>query len=248
MAGYSYMQGGGGVAPGGVVRRTPQEVQGQQYADQTYADSRQKQADLNQDEVTRNRLLNQSYAKDRMVQMMADPNSRVSTNGIDINVDNYGGGAGSSRASGGIQIGGGTYPDVSGLMATINKDVPREAAPDRVGAPSVPSTSGAFAHAKDVAGRQGNKAIDAFHNMMTSRGMSDSGMTAQGDASILGGVGRQQADAEYQAANTDNTRQWEANQMGYQGDLAQNQMAYQGGITQRGQDMSTLLNLLRQLY
>ncbi len=229
-----------------------QAQQAEIYRQQSDAATAAKQQQLNQTEVDRMQMLAMSRASDSLPGMMADTNNSMSNNGTDINVLTPGGSGGGSgaggRGSGGVAIGGGIYPDVSALMAQYRQNIPQVQAPAQVGQPSVPSTSGAFAHAKDVAGRQGNKAIEALNNLMTRRGMSDSGMAAEGAANILGGVGRQQADAEYQAANTDNTRQWEANQLGYQGQMAQNAMGYQGGIAQRGQDVESFLNLLRQLY
>ncbi len=229
---------------------SPQQVQTQQYQDQTEARNREQQSYLNQQEEQRKAALASSRASDALGQMINQPGNYQETNGTSINVNNGGGGgAGASRSgTGGVAIGGGVYPDISAQMAQFNKSVPQVPAPGHIAPPVVPSTSGAFAHAKDVAGRQGNRAIDQLANEMSRRGLSDSGMTSMGIADILGGVGRQQADAEYQAANTDNTRQWEANQLGYSGDMNQSQLGYQGGIQQRGQDMSAYLNLLRQLY
>lgn len=191
-------------------------------------------------------LLANQQASEQLWKLTGTPGSHIETNGLNINASTGSGGSGSGSRTGGMAIGGGVYPNVS--MSQFNSQVPKVNAPGRVPHPTVPSTTGAFAHAKDVAGRQGNKAMEALANEMSRRGMSDSGAHSAGMADILGGVGRQQADAEYQAANIDNTRQWEANQLGYQGDMAQNEMNYQGGIAQRGQDVQAFLSMLRQLY
>lgn len=190
-------------------------------------------------------------AEDQLFKLTNTPGSYVETNGSQINANTGGGGgmSASGRASGGgVAIGGGVFPDISAQMAQFNQNVPKVQAPANVPQPGVPSSSGAFAHAKDVSGRVGSKALEALRNEMSRRGVSDSGMATAGEANILGNMARGQADAEYQAANTDTARQWEANQLGYQGNLAQNEMGYQGGIQQRGQDMTAFLNLLRQLY
>lgn len=244
----------GGVTSAGA--QTPQmsyaPQQNQAYADAAARRTQEKQDQLNQDEVTRNQLLSQSRASDALYQMMNDPNNYQETDGTNINVNN-GGGAGGRASSGstgtrGVAIGGGIYPNISDLMGQIKNASPQVTPPPQVPQPTVPGSPDQFAHAKDVAGRQGNKAIEALNNYMTRRGLSDSGMAAAGAADILGGVGRQAAQAEYDRANIDSGRQWEANKLGYAGNMSQNQMGYQGGITQRGQDIDALFNLLRTLY
>lgn len=226
-----------------------QALQAQGYRDQTEAKTRADQQYNMQMEATQNQLGAQQRARDSQYSMMGDPNNPRTSNGLEMTISSPGGGGGSSSGSrGGVQIGGGIYPDISSAFAAMQQQAPQVPAPPRVGPPTVPSTSGAFAHAKDVSGRVGNKALEALRNQMTQRGMSDSGMATMGEANILGNVARQQSDAEYQAANIDNTRQWEANQLGYQGDMAQNELGYQGGIQQRGQNMNAFLALLSRLY
>ena len=105
-----------------------------------------------------------------------------------------------------------------------------------MGAPQAPSSANAFAQAKDIAARQGNKALEALRDQMTKRGISDSGIAASGEAGILGGIAQQASRAAYDTAEQDVGRQWEAAQTGYRGD-----------ITQRGQDLNTYLSLLSKL-
>ena len=158
---------------------------------------------------------------------------------------NPGGAGGSSGAQGGIQIGGSIYPDISQMYAQIGGDVKL---PDRPSAPQVPSPVSGFAHAKDVAGRQGNQAIEALRNSMTRRGISDSGMATMGEANILGQVARQGADAEYDAANVLNDRQWDANQMDYRGRIGHNELDVQTQMANRNPKQAILRALMAQLY
>lgn len=221
-----------------------------QQTEQANQDS-QRYADERHASQVQNGL--QSGAQDYRDSMAAMQGNTIHTNGMVMDVTNEGneGGmaAARNRPAGGVAIGGSVFPDLSGLIAQWQSaNQPHVPPPAHVNPPQVPSTSNAFAQAKNVAGRQGNKAMEAFHNMMTKRGMSDSGMAAEGDANILSNVARQQSEAEYNAANIDNTRQWESNEQGYQGDMAQNQMGYQGGIQQRGQDMQALLSFLQRFY
>lgn len=229
-----------------------QKVNAQAHGQMVQRDAENRYA---QTTMQNNQLEAQRRASEMQRNLIANPANPRTTNGIESQISNYGGGSASASASGragssgGIAIGGGVYPNISNLMSQFEKQATTSvAAPPRIGAPQVPSTSGAFAHAKDVSGRTGNKAIEALRNSMTQRGISDSGMATMGEANILGNVARQQSDAEYQAANTDNTRQWNANQMAYQGDLGQNEMEYQGAIAQRNQSLQALFNLMQQLY
>ena len=171
-------------------------------------------------------------------QVTTDPNGNRSV------TENYGGG-GSSGARNGIAIGGSVYPDITQMYGQIGGDV---RTPNRPSAPQVPMPNSGFAHAKDVAGRQGNKAIDALRNMMTRRGISDSGVAATGEANILGQVARQGAEAEYDAANVANDRQWEANQMDYQGQLAHNDLDVRTQMANRSTKEAILRALMAQLY
>ena len=111
--------------------------------------------------------------------------------------------------------------------------------------PGLSGPSGAFSHAKDVSGRTGAAAIRALKDQMTRRGMSDSGMEAEGEANILGNVARQQADAEYGAVEKDYDQRFEANQFNHRDLIDQLQNNYQGQMSQRGQDIQALLALLR---
>lgn len=229
-------------------------------ADQTRRLNEQKQQQLNiqdqqnrqiqaqrdtQANVSADRAQSQTLAN----QMMADPNTAKRTDGNSYELSTPGAGGGGAGGGGvrggGIAIGGGIYPDISGMLQQLQQPIQP---PGRIAPPQVPSTSGAFAHAKDVSGRVGNKALEALRNGMTQRGISDSGWAAEGEANILGNIARQQSDAEYEAANIDNTRQWNANQMAYQGDLGQNELEYDGAIQQRNQGLALLQALMRQMY
>lgn len=226
-------------------------AQSNMYRQQTEANTQIKQNQLNDDYERGMRMQAQQSALNRQNQMLADPNSRVSTNGMQMNVDNYGGagGPGSAGSRSGVAIGGGIYPDLSNLMTSLQRSY-KDSNPEyqKVGAPQVPQNSGMFAHAKDVSGRVGNKAIEALRNSMTQRGISDSGLAAVGEANILGNVARQQSDAEYNQAQLNTGRQWEANQMAYQGDINQNTMQYQTALNQKNQNLQAILQLAQLLY
>ncbi len=211
-----------------------QQTQQQQQANSTY--------DANQAGVQRQRASDMAYM------LMQDPSNPRTTDGTNYEISNGGSASGGSRSSGGMQVGGGTYPNIAGLQAqfdALNKPI---APPQRIGAPQVPQGTSGFAHAKDVAGRSGNKALEAFRNAMTARGLSDSGMAGVGEAEIMGNVARQGSDAEYahQALNT--SRQWDANKMAYQGDIGQNEMEYTNAIGQRNASMQAILQLMNRLY
>jgi hypothetical protein len=101
--------------------------------------------------------------------------------------------------------------------------------PATIAPPTVtPSTSAgqAFAQAKDASSRISNKALDALRSQMVSRGIEGSGVEGQGTVDILSGAQQQQSSAAYDAAKTDEERNWEAANTGYA-----------GAITQRGQDI-----------
>lgn len=230
---------------------TPMPASAQQKQLWADADAQQRQANQAYDDGQAQ--LQRSRASDMAHMLMADPSNPRTTDGTNYQISNGGGGGSASGSAGGsrggVAIGGGVYPDVSALTQQLQSIIGQNVQPPpRVGAPQVPSTEGAFAHAKDVSGRVGNKAVEALRNSMTQRGISDSGMATMGEANILGNIARQQADAQYQAANTDNTRQWESNQLGYQGDMGQNQMEYEGAIAQKNQSIQAILNLMRQFY
>ena len=240
--------GFGAAALGSDAQQQMVRANAEQNRLQTEASTRAAQDQLNQDEVTRNQLSSQRTASDIAGQMLANNNNPRSSNGLQFNVSSPGAGGSSSDARGGVAIGHGVYPNVSSLMSQLRKKVPQVAAPPRVAPPTVPNLSSNFGQAKDVSSRVGNKALESLRNMMSRRGISDSGLAVEGEANILGNVARQQSDAEYEAARTNTGRQWEANQLGYQGDLSQNQMGYQGAVGQRNNDLQFLLSMLSRLY
>lgn len=228
------------------------------YRQQTEDAQRAKQEQLRQQEryVQDSQARNMALAAQRNAlsgqsSLMADPTNPRTSNGMEMNISNTGGGGSGSQGVGrsGLAIGGGVFPDISGLMAQLKTmGEGNVKAPGHVGTPQVPQNTGAFAHAKDVAGRVGNKAIEALRNSMTRRGISDSGLAAVGEANILGNVARQQSDALYDETQQNTARQWEANQMGYQGDIAQNQMAYEGDLSQRQHNLQAILQLMNLMY
>lgn len=248
----------GGAVRGAVIGEDPRlrGLQSEQYRQQTMASQQAAQ-----DQIRRNEQLNaestaRQRAADTEVGLMADASNPRTTNGLEMQISNQGsaggGGGGSApRASSGINIGGSTYPDISRLMSdfqSVQGQLGSAQVPNRIPPPQVPSTKNAFARAKDVSGRTGNAALEALRNSFTQRGISDSGLAGMGEANILGNVARQQSDAEYEAANTDNTRQWNANQMAYQGDIDQNQMEYQAAVGEKQRNMQLLQMLMSQLY
>ena len=101
-----------------------------------------------------------------------------------------------------------------------------------------------YGKAKDQIGRNGEAAMRSLRNVMQSRGISGSGIEAEGSANILGqmtsGLGQTSRDQATQRLGRLN---------------AIDDMGYQGDITQRGQDltahqgalglMPTLLNYFR---
>lgn len=221
--------------------------QQQQWREQTAANTRAAQSRLDSNEDRQRILAQERDMTAANQQMAANVGGTVSGQWGYVYPGAFGG-SGGSRSSGGGAGGGGTA-GLDGLIAQLTQQAqPPVAAPDRIPPPQVPQASGMFAHAKDVSGRVGNKALAAFRNLMTKRGMSDSGMEAEGEADILGQIANQQSDAEYDQANINNSRQWEANQMGYQGDMGQSALGYQGAIQQRGQGIQALLQLLNMRY
>jgi hypothetical protein len=166
-----------------------------------------------------------------------------------------GGGGGTSGGDGG---GSAAAPpplskdDILGLLTSLKgPEAPREAPPTpqpRVQAPTPtaapPSASMGFARYKDQSGRLANSALRGLRDEMTSRGISGSGIEAANTARIYSDAMRGQADNAYQQQARSEDQSWQAQQMGYQGDLTQraqdlglSSTGYQGGIQQRGQDM-----------
>ena len=230
-------------------QRRMKRAEGEQSRIQTEDANRAAQDRLVQEEATRNQLNNQRTANDVAMQMLGNQDNPRTSTGLEFQVSSPGGGGGGVRSSGGMSIGGGVYPNVSQLMKQFKSNLPKQVSPPpRVAPPVVPDQSSGFAQAKDVSGRLGNKALESLRNMMTQRGISDSGLAGEGEANILGNVARQQADAEYEAGRTNTARQFEANQLGYQGDLSQNAMGYQGAIGQRNNDLQLLLSMLSRIY
>ena len=113
--------------------------------------------------------------------------------------------------------------------SALGATTPAGTAPATVAPPTVtPSTSAgqAYGQAKDASSRISNKALEALRSQMVSRGIEGSGVEGAGTADILSGAAQQQSGAAYDAAKTDEQRNWDAAQLGYQ-----------GAITQRGQDV-----------
>lgn len=205
--------------------------------------------------------------------LSSNPNSRITTTGTEQEISNYGGGGGggSYGSSGGGSGGGGAYSapppmDTSAVEALLAKYAPSPvsapALPAQVAAPVAPTraagTAKAFGNAKNISGKQGAAAIRALHDVMTRRGMSDSGLEAEGEAGIMGDVANFNSDAAFRSDLADDDRSWEAAQMGFQGALAQRSgdmsflsNNFGGQLQQRGQDMdrtSQILSLLTRRY
>jgi hypothetical protein len=132
-------------------------LQQQQYADQ---------------EAERGRIAQQRASQEEG-QLLLDPNNYRTTNGMEMQVSNGGGGSASgsasgSRGGGGVQIGGSIYPNISDMASQIQAASRQTVAPPpRIAPPQVPLGTDGFAHAKDVSGRTGNKAVEALRNSMT---------------------------------------------------------------------------------
>jgi hypothetical protein len=207
----------------------------------------------------------QANALNTQNSMMTVPKNNITTNGETLQVSNNGGGGFSGGSSANRSSGGGGSYGVPEPVKTPQQQAfelaqafsqmrsnipPQVAAPANIPPPTPPQMagpSGAFSQAKDASGRTGSAAIKALHDLMTRRGMSDSGLESSGEAQILSGVQQQQAGAEYDAANLDASRQWEGQKLGYQGNLGQSSQGYQGAINQRGQDMDSILQLLSRI-
>jgi hypothetical protein len=238
--------------PGSNLSYAPQ--QNQAYADQTAARTNAEQMRLMQEEALRNQLLAQSRAADKLQMEMNNPANSFSTNGTSLTVSNGGagsGGSGSGGRVGGVNIGGGTFPDVNALLSqfdTLSSKFSPVRPPGLPAGPTVPSTVNAFAAGKDVSGRMGNKAIEALRNSMTRRGISDSGLAAAGEASILSDVANQQSQNVYDAQKLDTGRQWDANQISYAGALQNNGQIFQGELANQNVKLDILRSLMSRLY
>lgn len=231
------------------------QLAGDQERRRLDAEAEQQRVQQMQEEAMRNQLASQRTAADVQNQMLSSDRSQYSqvNDGLTHTMSTMGDGGGGSTSrrvsaggtvsSPGLQIGDGLYKNITGLIDQMRQQPITP--PPRVAPPVVPSTPNALGPAKEATGRIGNKALEALRNQMTARGMSDSGMAVEGEANILGNVARGQSQAMYDAANLDNSRQWEANKIGYQGDTDYNQMLYSGQLGQRNNDLQILLNLLR---
>ena len=73
--------------------------------------------------------------------------------------------------------------------------------------PTLEDPAQAFAAAKDVSGRQGVAAVRALRDLMTKRGMSDSGMETEEEANILSNVANYNVDADRAARSRNVDRQ-----------------------------------------
>lgn len=224
------------------------QAQSAQFHQQTVEANRLKQEQLNQAERDRKADLNSTRAAD-VQHMLLGSNipTKMWTDGDRLEIETLQNQPQAPQA-GGFNFGGSTFPNLQAAFQQLQQQSPHIQPPAPVPAPQVPSLQGAFQQSKDIASRQGNKALEALRNLMTQRGMSDSGMSTVGEANILGNIARQAAEGDYRGREVDTGRQWEANQMNYQGLMNQQQMGYQGGIDQRGQDMNWVLNMLRTLY
>lgn len=219
------------------------------YRQQTEAASQARVQQQQQQQAANNQLNAQRTAGDLAHQMLQTRDDyQYGSDGTNFQISTGGAAGGASaaakRATSGFSVGGGVYPNVTDALALLKQNTGPQ--PAKVPAPAANSTlmSESFGQAKDIAGRQGNKALEALRNEMTRRGISDSGIAMEGEANILGNVARGTSQATYNAALADNAREWDARQLGYQ-----------GGIQQRGQDVSMyendldrVLRMILQLY
>lgn len=144
--------------------------------------------------------------------------------------------------------------EITQMLKTLKGDpVPREPAPQalpRIAAPEPVAQSASkdlgFARYKDKSGRIGKSALRAMKDIMTERGISDSGIELDKNAEILTGVAQGQADNAYQQELEAERQAADFRKLGYQGDISQraNDMGlvgtgFSGGITQRGQDIQS---------
>jgi hypothetical protein len=133
--------------------------------------------------------------------------------------------------SGGTGDGGGDYSmgaleqlseRLAGIMPTP---------PARVAAPGVADSSAAMAAAygaaKDRVGRNSEAAIRSLRNVMQQRGISGSGIEAEGTANILGSATSELGGISRDIAGKELQRKYQTEDQQYQGDLQQ-----------RGQDIS----------
>ena len=244
----------GSVMPFGYPR--PRTTQQQGRDDQAaYDRTRVRQQQISQDEQSRMATQAQRNALDQQNALMTNQDNPRTTNGQSMDISNRGSSSSSSAGSAGPSD---SSPydfntQLQRQLATLQAFQGQLGQPTQlqhIAAPTPPKlsgASGAFSHAKDVSGRTGSAAIKALHDLMTRRGMSDSGLETAGEADILGNVARQQSDAEYGAVEQDAARQWQASQLGYSGDMNQAQTAYQGQLQQNNQQQNLLQQLLARM-
>lgn len=238
---------------------TPAQIaRSNMYRQQTEEATRKKQDQIRQDEISNMQMQAARLALDQSYGLASNANNPRQITGTEMTISNGGGGYGSS--SGGSGSGGAmTKAQVDSLMAKYAPSpVSAPALPASIAAPAPPTkaanTAKAFANAKNISGRQGQAAIRALHDTMTRRGMSDSGFEAEGEADILGNVANFNSDAAFRSDLADDTRNWEAAQLGFQGALSQRNAdmgyltsGYQGQLQQRGQDLEKLSMILSLL-
>ena len=245
---------GGAALPFGYPK--PRAAQQQGLDDQAHRErSRQAQQQGIADQRSQMSLLAQKNALTQQQRLMDNDENPRTTTGESMEISNMGGSPRSSSQTSGT-YGNSAYDQATQLqqqmqaLQAFQGQLAPQAQLQRVAAPTPPRLSGpsrAFSHAKDVSGRTGSAAIKALHDLMSRRGMSDSGLETAGESEILGNVARQQSDAEYGAVEKDAAQQWQAAQLGYQGDMNQAQTAYQGQIQQNGQQQNLLQQLLARM-
>lgn len=238
-------------------------AQAEIYRKQTEEETRRRQAEITRKEQERMAMDAARNALETQRMLMANSDNPRTTDGTTMTISNYGdvGGSASSRSSRSTGGSGSSTSyaapaiDTAKIEALLSKYSPSPVAapvaPPSVAAPAPPTkqadTAKAFANAKNISGRQGAAAVRALHDLMTRRGMSDSGLEAEGESAILGDVLRFNSDAAFRSDLADDERNWEAAQLGYQGALGQRNAdmgfltsGYQGQVQQRGQDLDRL--------
>lgn len=189
-------------------------------AEQQRQAQQRQQALLQQQQIDKNHLdlVNQQHALSQAYMMAGNSDNPRSSTGAEWEISN-GGGANRSTSTKGS--GGPSNEEIAALMGLMGGGggAPTQPPPARtpLPAPVLEDPRAAFGMAKDTAGRTTNAAIKALRDLMTSRGMSDSGMEAEGEALLVGDAARQMRQAEFDALTRNTDRQNDFSQFGYTG-------------------------------
>lgn len=128
-------------------------------------------------------------------------------NGVSLRVGAGGGGTSGTGTRGPGGSGGGTPPGIPPELLDALKPIPPPPFPTPpplpprtpYAQPTLEDPAQAFAGTKDISGRQGVAAVRALRDLMTRRGLSDSGMEAEQEAAILATVANANTEADRDA-------------------------------------------------